>query len=191
MFSNLQSQTQIQTSKENNFSSLECCLALYLQCLLLLKSKKITDSKKKLKDVLIQIKKLIPLFSYSVNPFYFRCTLLCADILLSKNKFDSAQELINKCIEIDQSYIISKEYQLLYLKQIQSKCYTETFDKILKEINYSEPNLSYRLAQLYLKDGNHLQAYNLSKKTLKLFPTFKEIKNKVLIPSSQELSNIL
>ena len=169
------------------------CLALYLQLILLLKTKQVSGSKAKIKANLVRCRNLSFRPFLGQNIYFFRCTMLCADILLSKDKTAPALQLIKKSLELDKSLIVLSEYQILIQKKgLKDKDRAlECLEEAVAKTQFSEPNLGYRLAQEHLARGNLTKAYHVSGAVLKNYPNFTELKANVYGPAQKKLFDLI
>jgi tetratricopeptide repeat protein 21B len=164
-----------------------------MQLILLLKTKQIPSSKSKIKENLVKSKNLKFLPYLGQNIYFFRCTMLCADILLSKDKVAPAVHLINKALDYDKSLILLVEHQILLQKKglKDKKKALDCLEEAVEVTQFTEPNLGYRLAQEYLAKGNFVKAYHVSGAILKNYPNFNELKANVLGPAHKKLLDLI
>ena len=179
--------------EEARTSSPSFCLGLYMQLILLLKTKQIPNCKAKIKEHLVKSRGLTFAPYFGQNTFFFRCTLLCADILLSKDKVSPALQLVNKAVDLDRANVVSQEYLILVHKKglKDTRKARQTLEEVVKKTRFSEPNLGYRLAQEYLQQGQVTRAYHVSSNVLKHYPNFNQLKANVYGPARKKLHALL
>lgn len=168
-------------------------MGLYFSTLILLKTKQIKNSKSKLKENLVQMKNLENRPFFGDNIYFRRCLLLCADLLLSKEKVSSSLQLTQKCLSCTPLCTVSRELEVLvYQKGMKDSMKArQCLESAVELTRVSEPNLAFRLAQTYLEAKEFAKAYHLATQVLQKFPRFSQMKSHILVPAQKSLVDFL
>ncbi|KAG2375069.1 hypothetical protein C9374_010073 [Naegleria lovaniensis] len=107
--------------------------------------------------------------------------LLLADIYIGNGKFDLAQELIKKILEINKSCTRAWELDgLIYEKEGSFQDAANCYEKAWKLSGETSPSSGYKLAFNLLKAKRNIEAINVCHKVLQKHPNYPKIKKEVL-----------
>jgi tetratricopeptide repeat protein 21B len=110
-----------------------------------------------------------------------RSWLMLADIYIQTGKFDTAQELLKKCLNYNKS--CAKAWELMGYIMEKEQSYRDAADHYefaWKMENESNPSIGFRLAFNYLKAKRYVEAIEICHKVLKKNPDFPKIKVGIL-----------
>lgn len=110
-----------------------------------------------------------------------RAWLLLADVYIQSNKYDMAQELLERVLKHNKS--CSKAYELSgYIAEKESnyKAAAASYDAAWRHTGKTKPNIGYKLAYNYMKVKNYAEAIDVCQQVLKTHPDYPSIKKDIL-----------
>ncbi|KAL4503354.1 hypothetical protein ABPG72_000960 [Tetrahymena utriculariae] len=117
-----------------------------------------------------------------------RAWLLSADSFIAIQKYDSAEEILKKCLKYNQSCGKAEEYMGLIKEKEQSYVDAAThYEKAYKLTNEKSASIAFRLSFNYLKAKRYVDCINICKKILELFPNYPKIEKDCLEKARQAL----
>lgn len=145
-------------------------LILYYLAIFFLKTK----NKEKLKATFISIRQLTYHPYQCYDEYFFKSQLLCADTLLSKEKYKPAKLLIDNCMAANKNCLAAYEYlYLLYDKTKEDNLYL--LETAFELTNKEDPNIGYRFAKRLMEDEKWVESFKICKIVQDKYPKFKEI----------------
>ena len=110
-----------------------------------------------------------------------RSWLMLADIYISVNKYEFAQELCKKCLTNNKSSAKSWEMLGLIMEKEQSyRDAADNYEHAFHFMNESSAPVGFKLAFNYLKAKRYVEAIDVCNKVLTTFPDYPKIKKEIL-----------
>lgn len=146
-------------------------------------------NKEKLKATFISIRQLTYHPYQCYDEYYFKAQLLCADTLLSKEKYKPAKALIDNCLGANKNCLAAYEYlYLLYDKTKEENLYL--LETAFELTNKEDPNIGYRYAKRLMEDDKCVESFKICKIVQDKYPKFKEIDTSIARVVKQKLLDI-
>jgi len=142
-------------------------------CLFLLK--KSSDARNYLKTVIKND------YQIQYADFYELAWILIADYNISVNKFDLAEGELKKCLKYNKSSIKAEEFMGLIKEK--EKAYVnaaEHYSKAWIMSNKKNGQVGFRLSFNYLKANRFVDAIDVGKDILKVYPTFPKVQSDII-----------
>ena len=108
--------------------------------------------------------------------FFELAWILMADFYISVNKYDLAEAELKKCLKYNKSHIKAEE--LFGLIKEKEKAYVDAADhyqKAFEMSNKKNAGVGFRLAFNYLKANRLVDAIDVGKDILKVYPNFPKV----------------
>jgi tetratricopeptide repeat protein 21B len=107
--------------------------------------------------------------------------LLLSDIYIANGKYDLAQELLRRTIQVNKSCCRAWEYMgLIFEKEQSYKDAADCYENAWKLVQESDPGIGFKLAFNYLKARKLVQSIDTCHKVLAKHPSYPKIKKEVL-----------
>eukprot|EP00906_Rhabdomonas_costata_P037365 RCo052578 len=107
--------------------------------------------------------------------------LLLADIYIAGGKFDLAQDLLKKALQVNKSCGRAWEFMgLIYEKEQSYRDAADCYENAWRLVNESDPGIGYKLAFNYLKAKRYVNAIDVCQKVLTQHPQYPRIKKDIL-----------
>eukprot|EP01137_Pigoraptor_chileana_P035464 Opistho-2@29514 len=114
-----------------------------------------------------------------------RAWLLLSDIYVQGGKYDMAQELLKRCLQHNKSCTKAWEYMGYIMEKEQSyRDASDHYENAWKFSSESNPAVGFKLAFNYLKAKRYLEAIDVSRKVLTLYPNYPKIRKEILEKAS-------
>jgi len=156
--------------KNSNHVPTNVCMGL---CLFILK--KSSDAKNFLKPVVTSD------YQLHFAEYFELAWILMADYYISTNKYDLAEAELKKCLKYNKSN--TKAEELMGLIKEKEKAYVDAAEHYQKAFNMSNKKnagVGFRLAFNYLKANRLVDAIDVGKEILKVYPNFPKVKTDIL-----------
>jgi tetratricopeptide repeat protein 21B len=104
-----------------------------------------------------------------------------ADYYISVNKFDLAEAELKKCLKYNKSNIKAEEFMGLIKEK--EKAYVdaaEHYSEAWKMSNKKNGGVGFRLAFNYNKAERFVDAIDVGKEILKVYPTFPQVQTEII-----------
>lgn len=104
-----------------------------------------------------------------------------ADYNISINKYDLAEGELKKCLKYNKSNIKAEE--LMGLIKEKEKAYVDAADhykKAWQMSNKKNGGVGFRLAFNYLKADRHVDAIDIGKEILKVYPDYPRVRETII-----------
>ena len=137
--------------------------------------KKSSDARNYLKTVLKND------FQLAYASYFEHAWLLMADYNISVNKYDLAEGELKKVLKYNKSNVKAEE--LMGLIKEKEKAYVDAADHYEKAYRMSSNKnapVGFRLAYNYQKANRFVDAINVSKEILKVYPNYPRIKEEIM-----------
>ena len=113
--------------------------------------------------------------------YFEQAWILMADYYISVNKYDLAEGELKKCLKYNKSNIKAEE--LMGLIKEKEKAYVDAathYFKAFEMSNKKNGGVGFRLAFNYLKANRLVDAINVGKEILKVYPNFPKVKSDII-----------
>ena len=157
-------------AKNSQYVPANVCMGL---CLFMLK--KSSDARNYLKTV-IKNK-----YQLQYADFFEQAWILMADYYISVNKYDLAEGELKNCLKYNKSMIKAEE--LMGLIKEKEKAYVDAADHYSvawKMSNKKNGGVGFRLAFNYLKADRFVDAIDVGKDILKVYPSFPKVQSEII-----------
>jgi tetratricopeptide repeat protein 21B len=157
-------------AKNSQYVPANVCMGL---CLFMLK--KSADARNYLKTV-IKNK-----YQLQYADFFEQAWILMADYYISVNKYDLAEAELKNCLKYNKSMIKAEE--LMGLIKEKEKAYVDAADHYAvawKMSNKKNGGVGFRLAFNYLKADRYVDAIDVGKDILKVYPSFPKVQTEII-----------
>lgn len=104
-----------------------------------------------------------------------------ADYYISVNKYDLAEAELKKCLKYNKSAIKAEEFMGLIKEK--EKAYVDAADhyrKAFEMSNKKNGGIGFRLGFNYLKANRYVDAIDVGKDVLKVFPNFPKVQTDIV-----------
>ena len=138
--------------------------------------KKATDARNYLKTCLKND------YQLQFAEYFERAWLLLADFFISNNKYDLAEEQLGKCLKYNKSMVKAEEYMGLIKEK--ERIYVDAalhYEKAWTMSNKKNGGVGFRLAFNYLKANRHVDAIDVSKDILKVYPDYPKVYSDIIV----------
>lgn len=148
-----------------------------LVCMALCKfiQKKQTDARNYLKTCLKND------YQLQFAEYFERAWLLLADFYISNNKYDLAEAELAKCLKFNRSLVKAEEYMGMIKEK--ERIYVDAanhYEKAWTMSNKRNGGVGFRLAFNYLKANRFVDAIDVSKDILKVFPDYPKVQSDII-----------
>uniref|UniRef100_A0A669QPC0 Tetratricopeptide repeat protein 21B n=1 Tax=Phasianus colchicus TaxID=9054 RepID=A0A669QPC0_PHACC len=107
--------------------------------------------------------------------------LLLADIYIQSSKYDTAGELLKRCLRHNKSCCKAYEYMGYIMEKEQAyKDAAINYEMAWRYGNQSNPTIGYKLAFNYLKGKRYVDAITICHKVLEAHPNYPKIRKEIL-----------
>lgn len=113
--------------------------------------------------------------------FFEQAWILMADYYISVNKYDLAEAELKNCLKYNKSMIKAEE--LMGLIKEKEKAYVDAADHYAvawKMSNKKNGGVGFRLAFNYLKADRYVDAIDVGKDILKVYPNFPKVQTEII-----------
>lgn len=137
---------------------------------------------KKSSDARNYLKTVVKLdYQLEFADFFEQAWTLMADYYISVNKYDLAEAELKKCLKYNKSNIKAEE--LMGLIKEKEKAYVDAADHYQRAFTMSNKKnggVGFRLAFNYLKANRFVDAIDVGKDILKVYPNFPKVKSDII-----------
>lgn len=113
--------------------------------------------------------------------FFERAWLMLADFFISNNKYDLAEEQLQKCLKHNRSIVKAEEYMGLIKEKEKSYVdAAEHYEKAWRMSNMRNPAVGFRLSFNYMKAQRFVEAVIIGKEILKAFPETTKVQTDII-----------
>lgn len=157
--------------KNNNYVPGNVVMAL---CLFLMG--KSSDARNHLKQVINNNE-----YALQYADYFEQAWILMADYNISVNKYDLAEKDLLKCLKYNKSSVKAEE--LMGLIKEKEKAYVDAADhyhKAWEMSNRKSAGVGFRLAFNYLKADRYIDAIDVGKEIIKVYPAMDSVKNEII-----------
>ncbi|XP_055385031.1 tetratricopeptide repeat protein 21B-like [Condylostylus longicornis] len=119
-----------------------------------------------------------------------RCWLILADLYIQANKYDIAQEFLQKVLKHNKSCAKAYEFQGYIAEKEQSyKNAASAYDNAWRFGGKSKPQIGYKLAQNHMKVKKYADAVDICQQVLKIHPDYHAIRKDIMDKCRNNLRN--
>lgn len=158
-------------AKNSNYVPGNVVMAL---CLFILG--KSSDARNNLKQVINNNE-----YALQYADYFEQAWILMADYNISVNKYDLAEKDLLKCLKYNKSSVKAEE--LMGLIKEKEKAYVDAADhysKAWEMSNRKSAGVGFRLAFNYLKAERFIDAIDVGKEIIKVYPAMDSVKNDII-----------
>jgi len=113
---------------------------------------------------------------------------MLADFYIANNKYDLAEEELKKCLKYNKSMVKAEEYMGLIKEK--ERIYinaAEHYEKAFRMSNKRNPAVGFRLAFNYMKANRFVDAIDVGKDILRIYPDYPKVQSDIIEKSRQNL----
>lgn len=114
--------------------------------------------------------------------------ILMSDYNISVNKYDLAEKELEKCLKYNKSNIKAEEFMGLIKER--EKAYVDAavhYKNAFEMSNQKNGGVGFRLAFNYLKAARYVDAIDIGKQILKVYPNFPKVKSDIIDKARSQL----
>jgi len=120
-------------------------------------------------------------FQLQFSEYFETAWMLMSDYYISVNKYDLAEAELKKALKYNKSAIKAEEFMGLIKEK--EKAYVDAADhyaKAFKMSNKKNGGIGFRLGFNYLKANRYVDAIDVGKDVLKVFPNFPKVQTDIV-----------